>query len=62
MKIKKILNYKYNTSKDRVEYYSKLYKKTDFSVKYPAGLKRLNIIIEIYFGTELLRSCKSIRM
>jgi SAM-dependent methyltransferase len=47
MKIKKILNYKYNKRKDRVEYYSKLYKKTDFSVKYPAELKRLNIIISL---------------
>ena len=49
MKIKKILNYKYNTKKDRVEYYSKIYKKADFSVKYPypAALKRLNIIISL---------------
>ena len=53
MKIKKILNYKYNTSKDRVEYYSKLYKKTDFSVKYPAGLKRLNIIISLLYMNDL---------
>jgi SAM-dependent methyltransferase len=46
--MKEILNYKYNTKKDRVDYYSnELYKKIDFSKSYPANLKRLNIIISL---------------
>jgi len=44
---KEMLNYKYNTRKDRVDYYSKVYKRIDFSEKYPSNWKRLNIIISL---------------